>query len=240
MSNNLNIDQMAAGQSAPEVTHNTANGEIDAAVTENTDLDLTAGNVTVTALQFTRNIKLRAINATVVGRTVTLQAIKRLMVLVADSSCTQPVAFVLGTTTLTLQPKEARVVYTDGTANGLTALVAGLQGGTPFDIGVFTPGLPGAGAEVLRFEVVRPFTLPINLTGSLAKSRVTATASATFTIKQNGVSIGTFNFGAGASTATFSFAAAVTFAIGDQLSINAPGVQDATLADVGFTFLGSR
>jgi hypothetical protein len=67
---------------------------------------------------------LKAIGAATAGRTVTLQAIKRL-VAIANFSETDSVDFVLGSATITLAPADsaaqpaAALIYTDGTANGL-------------------------------------------------------------------------------------------------------------------------
>jgi hypothetical protein len=124
MSNNLNLSQVAAAQHQKEVTINDQAGELDAAVTEQFEADVSAGNVALTAEQYRRAIWIKATGAATAGRTVTLQAIKRL-VAIANFSETDSVDFVLGSATITLsaaagadQPTGA-VVYTDGTANGL-------------------------------------------------------------------------------------------------------------------------
>lgn len=241
MSNNLNLDQMASHQTTPEVTHNTSNGQLDAAVTEQLSVDLTAGNVALTALQYRSNIRFFATNATAAPRDVTLQAIKRLVVVESDAANTKVVNLKLGSTTIVFNPGDVKLVVTDGTANGLLTYPINPAGqGVPFDVPTYFIGKPIASQEFLRFMVVRPFTLPINLTGSLGKARVAATASTTFTINQNGGSIGTFNFAAAATVATFSFAAAVTFAVGDIITIASPGVADATLQDIALNLKGTR
>jgi hypothetical protein len=123
MSNNLDLSQVAAAQNQKEVTINDQAGELDAALTKTFEADVSAGNVGLTPSQYRRAIWIKATGAATSGRTVTLQAIKRLVV-IANASTSNSVAFVLGSTTITLsaaagagQPSAA-VVYTDGTANG--------------------------------------------------------------------------------------------------------------------------
>jgi hypothetical protein len=111
----------------------------------------------------------------------------------------------------------------------------------PYVLNVLKPGRPNSAEVLLRILATVDFTLPINLTGSRATSEVAANASATFTIKKNGASIGTFNFAAAASTATFTFAAAVSFTAGtDILTVEAPNPRDVNLSDVTFALLGTR
>lgn len=243
MSNNLNLSQVAAGQANPEVTTNTKGGEIDAALTETTSLSVSGGNVTVTGTQFTRSVRLFVTGASVGGRTVTLPATKRLLIIEADSTNTQSVAIVVGSTSISLSPGYSALFYTDGTANGLRTLGAIGTGSAaaPVDIGIFLPGIQSAGAEVFRYIVVRQsITLPASLTGSSVSARVAATSSNVFTIKKNGSSVGTMTIAASGTTATFSFSSSVTFAVGDLFTINAPGVADATLADIAINLTGTR
>jgi hypothetical protein len=135
MSNNLNLSQVAAAQNQKEVTINDQAGELDAALTEQFVADVSAGNVALTAGQYRRAIWIKATGAVTSGRTVTLQAIKRL-VAIANESTTNSVDFVLGSTTITLaaaagagQPTAA-VVYTDGTANCLYRVTPDVGSGT--------------------------------------------------------------------------------------------------------------
>ena len=113
-------------------------------------------------------------------------------------------------------------------------------GGPPYDIGVYFPGQPEAGATLLQLVASRAFTLPADLTGSQGYAGTAPTAQADLDIQKNGASIGTITFAAAASTATFSFASEVAFAAGDRLTVLAPGSQDASLADISITFKGTR
>jgi hypothetical protein len=137
MSNNLNLSQVAAAQNQKEVTINDQAGELDAALTEQFVADVSAGNVALTAAQYRRAIWIKAVGAATSGRTVTLQAIKRL-VAIANFSETDSVDFVLGSATITLAPAASAMepatalIYTDGTANGLFQVSSGDGGADAF------------------------------------------------------------------------------------------------------------
>ncbi len=122
---NLGITYIQASQNQKEVTANAAFDALDRALTETFDASLASASVTLTDAQYRQALAVRAQNATVAGRTVTLPARERLTVLVMDSSCTQEVGFVRGSTTLTLAPGQAVLARTDGSTNGLTALIRG-------------------------------------------------------------------------------------------------------------------
>jgi hypothetical protein len=105
----------------------------------------------------------------------------------------------------------------------------------PYDIGLFAPGKPGAGALLDRFVCPRALTLPAGATGAQAFAGIAPTAAASFSIQKNGVTIGSVTFAAGSQIGTFTVSAAVTFAAGDRLELVGPGTQDATMADVAIT-----
>jgi len=235
MSANLNAPALVGGQATPETTVNDAVGAMDAAITEILVVNLTA-SVALTAAQYRSAIRF-SVTPTGVGMTLTLPAIKRLVFLTNDG--TNSISVTVGTTTVALAAAAATMIYTDGTANGLLSFQLSAVANPANDLAVFAPGVLTASQLCLRFNVVRAFTLPISLTGSVATAGVASTGTATLTINRNGVSIGTIVFTASA-TATFTFAAAVTFAVNDVITIVAPAAADATLADVSISFLGHR
>ena len=108
-----------------------------------------------------------------------------------------------------------------------------------YDIGGFSQGKPDASSSLFRLVAPRAFTLPQNLTGSIAKAGTAATGSTVFTLKKNGTQIGTMTFAASGTTATFSFASAASFTIGDIIDLVAPSTQDATLADISVTLVAT-
>ncbi len=111
--------------------------------------------------------------------------------------------------------------------------------GAPFDIGLYIEGVMTNGENVLRYVFNRAMTLPVSLTGSHASANTASTGTVSFTLKNNGSSIGTITF-TGSATGTFTFASPVTFAAGDILTIIAPATADATLADVNINLAGTR
>jgi hypothetical protein len=133
MSNNLELSQMAA-QNQKEVRINDQAGQLDAALTEQVIADVAAGNVALTSEAYRRAVHIKATGAATAGRTVTLQAIKKLSVS-SNFSTTDNVDFILGSATITLASAEdaanptMALVYTDGTANGLFAVSSGIGGG---------------------------------------------------------------------------------------------------------------
>lgn len=106
-----------------------------------------------------------------------------------------------------------------------------------YDLATYVVDKPTANEVILRFRAARAFTIAADQTNAQFKAATAATASATFNIAKNGTSIGTAVFAAGSTVATINFAAAVSFAIGDVLSITAPATADATLANIDVTLL---
>lgn len=241
MSNNLDLQQVSENQTLKEVSINTAIGQLDAALTEAFVADVSAGNVLLTNAQYRRNICVNITGATTGGRTVTLPVIKKLMVFAADITNTQTVDIVRGTSTETLSPGSTVIVYTDGTANGLLIVSTSSAGAArPYDVGTFCVGKPDTSELLLRFNFVRNVDLPANLTGSRVTASVAATAQTDFDVQLNGASIGTVRFAAAGTVATFVGFSATTIAPNDVFSIVAPASQDATLANISFTFAGTQ
>lgn len=125
MSANLNITEWVEGQAHPEVTHNDAVASIDAAITEQFTVDMTAGDVTLTSTQFRKNIKFFGTNVTVAGRDIIVPAIKRMFFVEANSTNTQPFNVTCGSTSIALVAGNVGVFFTDGTTNGLKGKIVG-------------------------------------------------------------------------------------------------------------------
>lgn len=107
-----------------------------------------------------------------------------------------------------------------------------------YDISVSIPGNPYESEAVLRFVAVRAFSLPALLVNSKLSAAVAATAQYVFSVKKNGVEVGTITVAAAGTTATFAGAGA-SFAIGDVLTIVGAAIRDPTLADIAITLTGS-
>jgi hypothetical protein len=100
-------------------------------------------------------------------------------------------------------------------------------------------GKPSASQIIGHIKFCIQTVFPASLTGSQGDALIAATASTVFTLKKNGSSIGTATFAISGTVPTFSFGSAVTFAVGDVLTITAPATPDATLADISFDLLGT-
>lgn len=132
-----------------------------------------------------------------------------------------------------------RIVYCDGSE--ILAIGASPSAATgPYDLGLYLPGQPEAGAVLLQYVAPRSFTLPAGLTGSQGYAGTAATAQADLDLQRNGASIGTITFAAASSTASFSLASETAFVAGDRVLVVAPPSQDPTLAELSITFKGMR
>lgn len=131
------------------------------------------------------------------------------------------------------------LTFTSSAATSLTAHIATTPAYS-YDIGSGRiEGKPAASELLMHFVAVRSFTLPAALTGSLLDANASATGSSVFSIKVNGVQIGTCTVAAAGATGTFAAAEATTVVAGDVLEIYAPSSQDATLADLAITLKGT-
>lgn len=114
-----------------------------------------------------------------------------------------------------------------------------IQGKLPFEFYVFVGGTTGNSWTLANYQ---PSTNVVLVTAnSRCTAGVAATGNTTYTIKDNGVSIGTAVVtGGGVSCAATITASPYTVTAGHTLSITGPATGDATLADVGMTFGGTR
>ena len=114
-----------------------------------------------------------------------------------------------------------------------------IQAKLPFEFYVFVGGTTGNAWTLANYV---PSTNVILVTGkSACKVGTAATASTTYTIKDNGVSIGTAIISAGTTTCATTITASPYAVIsGHALTITGPATGDATAADVGITFGGTR
>lgn len=241
MANDLNITQLATDSASPEVVVNDAVADVADAMNDDYDVDLSAGNKTITAAQYRSGFRFNCSGVATTGRTVTLPAVKRTVVFVVPSTATNTISLIKGSTTLTLSPGVTYIVHTDGTANSVDAAVCGeAAGSTPYDFYAFVPGVMVNSMTILGIDALRAFTFPISLTGSVFKAGVAATGSTTVTLLKNGVSIGTVVWSASGTTGAITFAGAVSFAVGDIFTMTGPATADATLANIRFNFKGTR
>ena len=247
MSNNLALAQVAAAQNQKEVTINDQAGQLDAALTEQFVADVSAGNVALTSEAYRRAVHIKATGAATAGRTVTLQAIKKLSV-ISNFSTTDSVDFVLGSAMITLDPAEdaanptMALVYTDGTADGLFAVSSGVGGGgaaagSLYDLGFYYAGGPPGSSELMfKWVATRNVELAADIAGSFGDIGTNPTAQFDMDVTLEGASIGTISV---ATDGTFTFTTAggtaKQIAAGERLEIVAPASADATAADIALT-----
>jgi Putative phage tail protein len=105
--------------------------------------------------------------------------------------------------------------------------------------GTFVNGKPTASLVLQRYVFASTVTFPTGLTGSQGTAGTAATAMATFEMQKNGVDLGAMEFAAAATTATFTMTSPTTFNAGDVLTLVAPAIPDATLANLAWTFMGT-
>ena len=88
------------------------------------------------------------------------------------------------------------------------------------------------------------FTLPvsfaIDFALSKAHSRIYATNNFVFTIRKNGINIGTLTFATGTSIGVFVATSTSSFIAGDIIEIKSQLISDPSLSDVTISLLGSR
>lgn len=139
-----------------------------------------------------------------------------------------------------VQDENALYVYTSGSDPWVILTL--VSGGNSYDIGGSFIGAPTASQVILRVPCVRTVDFDDDFAGSQAKAGTAATAQTVFDIQKNGVSVGSMTFAAAATTATFTTPSGLApqFLAGDVLTVVAPASPDATLANVGFLFKGSK
>lgn len=123
----------------------------------------------------------------------------------------------------------------------LSALAAALYTTQPppFEFYVFVGGTTGNAWTLANY--VPTTALVLTTAKSACKVGTAATSTTTYTLKDNGASIGTAVVtGGGTSCAATITSSPYTFAAGHTLSVSGPTTGDATLADIGITFGGVR
>lgn len=112
----------------------------------------------------------------------------------------------------------------------------------PYDMGFYVSGLQPDNTQILKHVFARAVTFAANFAGCQLHAGTAATASAVYTIKKNGTTVGTITVAASGTTGTFasSGGSAVNFAIGDTMEIITPTPQDTTLASASITMAGTR
>lgn len=265
MADQLDLEQWASSQDQPDLTVNTSLVQLSSVISDYNTYDMTSTNITLSLSDFQDYGLFITTNNGSTYDTFTLPEQKRAFFMIYNDG-SEPLDVVRGTTTITVPVGEYYGFRMDGTANGLTQVslvsaagsLAGLTDcditspansqiltynsgagkweneNPPYDIAFCFSGMPGT-SQTVEVVAVRSYQLPASLTGSQFKIGVNPTSTMTFSLTKNGSSIGSVAFST-AGSPTVTFASAVTFSAGDVLGIVAPNPQDATGANVGFSF----
>lgn len=103
-----------------------------------------------------------------------------------------------------------------------------------YDIAGSTLSKPTDGATLGRFRCARAMKIPTNANGSVMSSEVATTGITTYILKKNNVQFGTCTFQAGLNASVFTVTE-TSFAIDDELTIEAPATADATHDQISWT-----
>ena len=242
MSNNLNLAQITAAQTNKHVTSNTADGQLDAAITETLSVDFTSGNVSLTDPQFRGAFAFIAANLSA-PRNLTVPAIKRFF-FVNNAAGTAILSIVRGTTTLEVEAGSNGLFYTDGSANGL---VQAAGGSNLESIGISvtdeTTAIASTGSTFVTFRMPYAFSLTevrANVNGA------TTTGTLTVDINEGGVSILSTKLTIDATEKT-STTAATPAVISDaaladdaEITVDLDGVGDGTATGLKIWLIGTR
>jgi len=138
--------------------------------------------------------------------------------------------------TVALLPGKQGLIWQNYQDMYLLALSASPTGS--YDFGTYFNGLPTDNLEIMKLVAVRAFDLAANLAGFRGHVGANPTSTAALTLSKNGSPVATINISTGG---VFSCTcSAISVAAGDRLTLNAPSPADATLANIGIMFAGSR
>lgn len=115
-----------------------------------------------------------------------------------------------------------------------------VTGGSRFELDVSAPGRPAPGEVLIRRRFTADAVFPATLPESILAADVAATATAVFTHKRNGVTVGASTIAAANTHATHSVAADIAMAEDGLYELIAPSPADATLAGLTGTFVAYR
>lgn len=108
-------------------------------------------------------------------------------------------------------------------------------------LAVFVPGSLDSSQLLVR-HVFTPISASFaaGFTGSKARARVAPVGEVVFSIKRNGVQVGTCTFAAGSLLGVFASAAVTEMIENDYLDLVAPAGVDGTIEDIAFTLKGTK
>lgn len=243
----LAIPQIAESQNNKYIT---ANNQIDfleqAANRALANAAVGAGPWTLTAAEFTRYYAFKAGGASAAFDIITPGDIggagltKRVFAVInADTVDTATVkSDAAGTTVVIPAGYSAIIAQVGDDLTALTMFNSTLGTSIPYDIGVFIPGEPADAALVMQYVAPRAIAFPDDFAGAVGRCSVNPTGTSVFDVLKNGSSIGSVSISTGGVFTFSTTGGAVSLAIGDYLSMTAPGTADATLANISIILKG--
>lgn len=229
-----------------DVTANEATNILDKSVHGLLEKALTSDDLLLTATEAEQSGYIRATGAFSANRTLTLPDNNdagdgpRPKHFVLEHAGTGGFSLTLTTvdgTGVTLSQDTVQAVYVDGQDVVAVAAATGAGGG-PYDIVFQKDGLPGDGAVLYTHLPTRSFTLPEDFVGSRFVLTVAPSdGDIEFSVRKNGVEIGTIEFADTETDATFT-ATETTFTSTDIFTLVAPSPQDTTASDLAGTLKG--
>lgn len=235
---NTGAPHIEPNQNDKHVTANTAVDRLSRFVSETGSFAIT-GDRTLSAVEFQTAARFKLTGTPGAAFTLNVPAtVKRSFLIYNDTDANATVQ-VDGGAGAAVVVNAGSFALLDSDGADVSEVVAG--GGTPYDVGLYAAGQPGAGETLLRFILPRPITLPGGLPGSQGYvGTAPADGAAVFSIKKNGAGVGTLEFASGATTATFTLSSDTSFAAGDRLEVSAPNTQDSALENLSITLAGTR
>ena len=105
----------------------------------------------------------------------------------------------------------------------------------------FWPGTPNNNQTILM-HVLTPVTAEFaaGLPGSKSRCKSAPIGAQVFSVRRNGIEVGTMTFGAGSSVAVFAAAAGFKCNENDYLEVIAPASVDGSIANIAMTLKGSK
>lgn len=237
MSANSGFVALTEAQNNKVTSVNTAVGVLDAFVSEFTNQDYTAGDVTLTAAQFQAAVLFRATNLSVARLLILPETVKHLFV-VDNTAGTNTLTVDVGTTQIVLAAASTGLFYTDGATNGLIQ-IGGSSGSVVLELGGFTGGAPATTTILFRFLAASAVDFVANLVGSVGHAGTAPNNQTDFLVQKNGVTVGTMRFANASNTATFLTNPTFSLASGDRLDIVSPANLNL-LADLSHTLAATR
>ena len=228
---NLAIPHVAAAQNQKEVTINAAVDALDNATNREVVITYADTDVTLTADQARRNAVIRCTGSVTANRKLILPSGRRVLCVLNRVSGNRSLEVGYATGDRAWVPPEA-AVWVQGDGNNVFAI------GAAFEVAFFVAGKPDNDELVGTYVFARRVVIPAGAPGARGYAEVAATAAALFALQRNAFNIGNVSFAAAAHVPTFSIGMDTVFEPGDRLTVRAPTVADATLADIAFTLRG--